>query len=356
MKKNVSILILALFAFTTQVSANYSYNYAGEGTPCGGFSVYGEYLYWKVVQEQMQYAAVLPGGVQGIIEQIGDGDPVNVVDSVSLTDPSFEYQSGFRVGIGYQVPCSNWDFQLSWLRLHEKVSSSVSEANGGVIPLTSPISSLFGFIDSEPMGFGFGSEATSHWKFEFDTIDFQVGRVCAISNCLLVRPYIGIKAASIKQKQEIEYFGFALNDDIVDIENQKKNDFRGIGPSIGIDADWEFFPHFSLTSGICGSLLYGKFDIHGNPNVSVLDNSINISLHNSKSSRIRPAVDAKIGVEWQDCLCNQFPVKIGVVYEVQYWWNQWQVPSSVISSIIGGSSPQGDLMLYGLTVHAGFGF
>ena len=356
--KKILLCAFAISFFTTQISANdYSNNDGGETTSeNGGFSISADYLYWNAVQDQMQYAAVLPGGVQGVINQVGDGSPVNVIDNLSLIDPSFEYQSGFRIGIGYQVPCSNWDCQLSWVRLHENLSSSVSELNGGVIPLASPVSSLFGFIDSEPMNFGFGSTATSHWKFEFDTLDLQIGRLCTFSYGLQMRPYIGIKAASIRQKQHIQYLGFALSDGIVNIETIKKNDFRGIGPSFGMDASWEFFPHFNLTSGICGSLLYGKFDVHVNPFVSQLNNSINITLKNSKKNRLRPTVDANIGIEWQDCLCGKFPVRIGVAYEAQYWWNQWLVPSSVISSIIGGSSPQGDLMLSGLTVNAEIGF
>lgn len=326
---------------------------------CKGIKIYGELLYWKVVQDQMQYAAVLPGGIQHIIQafQRGGDHPVQLSEKLSIVDPSFKFKPGFRIGLGYEVPCSNWDFQLAWTRIHEKTSSSVSNKENGVIPLTLPIASIFGFVNRDPSQFAFGSEAKSHWNFEFDTLDLQVGRTCSCLNCLDFRSYLGVKAASIRQNQHIEYLGFSVNKGPVNLRNTRKNNFYGVGPSFGFDASWGFCPHWNLSSGICGALLCGKFDVHEHPSATLDPNFIKLDLKNSKKGRLRPTVDATIGIDWDACVCDRFQIKVGVAYEVQYWWNQWQAPSSVRGSLIdGGSSAQGDLMMHGLTAQLAVAF
>lgn len=67
-----------------------------------GISVDAEFLYWKVSQDQMQYAAVLPGGLQPIIQafQGGGSAPVQVAANLNIIDPSFKYKPGFRIGVG----------------------------------------------------------------------------------------------------------------------------------------------------------------------------------------------------------------------------------------------------------------
>lgn len=350
--------IMLLYSGKTHAEQCYESDSCTGMDKCSGIKIYGEFLYWKVVQDQMQYAAVLPGGIQQIIQAFQGGDnPVQLSEKLSIIDPSFKYKPGFRIGLGYDVPCSNWDFQLAWTRIHEKVSSSVYNNEQGVIPLTFPVASIFGFINRDPSQFAFGNEAKSRWNFEFDTIDLQVGRDCSCLNCLAFRPYIGIKAASIRQNQHIEYLGFSVDGTPINLRNIKKNNFYGIGPSFGFDSSWEFYPHWNLSSGICGALLCGKFDVNEHPSANLDPNFIKVDSKNSKKCRLRPAVDANIGIDWNTCVCDRFQIMIGISYEVQYWWNQWQAPSSVESSLInGGSSPQGDLMMHGLTARLAVSF
>ncbi len=316
-----------------------------------GVYVSGEYLYWKAVQDQMQYAMILPGGIQQIIQSIDPSGPVQIEEKLRIVDPSFKYNSGFRVALGYEIPCSNWDFQIAWTRLHENVSSCVFNEDQGVIPLTLPASSIFGFITaSSPADFAFGDSASSRWKFEFDAIDAEVGRLFSFLGCLNFRPYIGVKAASIRQTQQVQFAGFFVGDIPVGLRNTKKNDFRGIGPSLGLDSTWEFYSGWSLSSGVSGAILCGEFDVHEKASVTVDPNFIHVDLKNSKKWRVRPTVAANIGIDWTTSFWDSFQMMLGVSYEAQYWWNQWQVPPSITGSIVtGGASPQGDLSMQGLT-------
>lgn len=151
----------ALLMAGSNPSQGYYEEFFGEN---GGFKVYADYLYWQVSQDQMAYAAVLPGGVQQIIEAVQGGE-FDLREELHFVETSFKFESGFRLGAGYEAPCSGWNAELEWVRLHTKRSSSVSDDSQGVFPLTEPTSVLFGFINLDPSEFGFASSASSRWKF-----------------------------------------------------------------------------------------------------------------------------------------------------------------------------------------------
>ncbi|HRD56206.1 MAG TPA: Lpg1974 family pore-forming outer membrane protein [Parachlamydiaceae bacterium] len=348
-----TVLCFLTLSFAGSVSAENCF----EESPCKGFKVYGQFLYWKASQDQMQYAAVLPNGVQGIMDAVQTAPPLLISGKPFIVDQKFRYKPGFRIGFDYSGLCSDWDIGLSWTRLHQKQSSCISRCDQGVIPLEMPAAIAFGFIDRDESQFGFADAAKSCWNFQYDVIDLQFARDCRFSDCLNFKPFVGVKAASIRQKQNIEYFGFTLDNAEVIVMGQKKNHFYGIGPSLGFDSCWRICQNWSLSGGVSAALLYGRFHVKTHPHVLFDVNSIQMNLKNSKKCRVRPTVDANIGLNWESCVCGKFPVTIGIAYEMQYWWNQWQPGTSAIGSLInGGSSSQGDLMLQGLTVNVGLAF
>lgn len=359
-------LCLATLFPGSPVSGDPYYSY-GDSCCCnsGGFRVYGDYLYWKITQDCMDYAALLPGGIQSIVEAASMQQEDLVVNAdLSLIDQSFKYSSGFRLGAGYTVPCSDWDFDVSWTHFNEKTSSSVFDSGAGVIPTAFPATSIIGFIgliSGESMNFGFATGATSHWKFNFDTVDLEIAKKLYFCNCVAFRPFLGVKFASIRQKQNINYDGFVLNVDSVsvpvDISNHKKNDFRGVGPSFGFDGSWQFFQDWSLKSGISAAFVYGKFDLHQAPMVNFATNEININFSNKRNNRFIPTVNGNISIDWDTCLFDSVKLNLAVGYEIEYWWNAWRDASSIEANIIGsGAANNGDLMMQGLTVHASVGF
>ena len=74
-------------------------------------------------------------------------------------------------------------------------------------------------------------------------------------------------------------------------------------------------------------------------------------MSDTKKCRVRPTVDVNVSIDWSTCVSDRILILFGVAYEAEYWWNQWQVgPSAVGSLITGADSPQGDLMMQGLTI------
>lgn len=326
---------------------------------CRNLKLYGEFLWWKVSQEKMQYTALFETGFFGTPgAEVAANDSPEAADllittaplKIRVVEPSFTWRPGFRVGIGYDFPCSNWDVGFAWTSLHQKIDSHAPSPFFGEAPLT-----VIGFVNDDV---GPPDIAKSRWRFQLNTVDLFFGRYCNVC-CFKVHPYIGLKAASIVQSQRITYFDFghiygyeAFNGAF----SHKKNNFYGIGPSVGFDMAWTFCRNFTLTSGINGALLAGRFHLRNNLNNIPPWNGW--SVNQREKHRVRPMVDLRIGIDWDACLCNRYPLLLGISYEVQYWWNQWQVFPSAQSSLIDGGevSSQGDLMMHGITAQAALAF
>ena len=87
-------LLLAAFAHNTHIAADECCALQSCRDNLGGLQIYGEFLYWKTVQEQIEYAAVLPGGVQNVIQAFNTS-PVEIDEKLHIVDTSFEYEPGF---------------------------------------------------------------------------------------------------------------------------------------------------------------------------------------------------------------------------------------------------------------------
>lgn len=344
-------LLFSQFTFADQY---YSMNDSCD--TCGEFTAFGDFLYWEVAQDQMQYAGVIPGGIGTLING-GIGSNVRFNTSFTVQEPSFQYKPGFRIGVGYITPCKEWDIVLSWTRLHEKINSSVSDSGSGIIPITAPFAVILDIATNPDFDGLFSNLATSHWDFQYDTIDFQLGKNYCITPCVNLHSYVGVKGAIIRQKQCVNYFGLTSEDAKLSVNAAKKNNFYGVGPVFGIDTNWKFFQDFNLNAGLSAGLIYGQFCVSDTPSFKQTTNTIEIVMETDKKKRVRPTVDASVSLDWKSCVWDNFVVDVGIGYEVQYWWNQWQVPGSIVTALVTNATPpQGDLVLQGLTIHFGFKF
>lgn len=332
----------------------------------GKFEVFGDYLYWEAREDQLTYAQGVQGGLEPLIAAFSGGTNGLLPIDIKTYEADFDWKSGFRVGGGYYFNCCNWDLKLFWTSLHAQTTAHVNDPDSGLIPSNFPSSLIFNIIDVINSGGelspALASGAHNKWHLKFDTLDFELGRSYFLCCGVALRPFLGIKGAWIDQNFNTSYDGIFLvideNVNPIGINVSKKNNFHAIGPTCGMDLAWEFFCNFSLVGDLTLGALYGRFQnkIQSTENLSFAESEVVLSLPYNKH-RIRPMVNASIGVEYNNCNWQCFQFAIGAAYEVQYWWNQWQVPvSSEVSLLTGNNVPQGDLMLHGLTVHAGVAF
>ncbi|NNM43437.1 MAG: hypothetical protein HKM07_03760 [Chlamydiae bacterium] len=336
--------------------------------------VYGDFLYWEVREDQLQFAGDIVGGIGPFVNFVNNNNPgipnKTLDQKIKVKESSFKWRPGFRVGTGVDLARSTWDIQLFWTRLHESTKAHLSDSANGILSTEFPLVTILSLTGNNsgslPM---FANNAKNKWTFRFDTIDLQVGKTFFPHKTVSVKPFFGVKAAQIDQRTRTKYEGLVGTGQDANNNNfsfplvntvDKKNNFHAIGPSLGVDSKWKFAHMFSLVTDFSFAAVYGKFnnEIHSQITAQGGGNTamINIKLHNP-TYRIRPTINGLVGFDFSSCLGKSGIISVGVAYEVQYFWNQWQSPSSVAVSLVNtSSSAQGDLMMHGLTAHLGFAF
>lgn len=276
---------------------------------CGKFFVGAELLYWRAFESGLDEC--VPGRSSDTITS--DGKVISTFDGRSR-EPDFRWNPGFRIGAGYEFGCNCWDVAAIWTHFNSNTHSSKKARN------------------------------ERRWKIDFDVLDIVTAYNYDLSTCIELRPFFGLRGARIDQK--LHTGGFPCSSTSVDritSKNHSKDKFWGVGPLLGIDADWGIGCGFSLYANGSLSWLYGRF----NSKQIEFDNSVD-SLDSCRIRRHPYAVitsgDAGLGVRWQRCICNtRVILQFGVEHHQYFDFNH-----------LGGCC--GDLSFDGINLGAGLEF
>lgn len=137
--------------------------------------------------------------------------------------------------------------------------------NDSIMPMvgitTIPNPNLFIFL--------FCTEAKSQTRLRFHTLSWDIARDFFISDCLSIRPLTALEAAWITTRQSTRYTGATpiLKDGVIlglgnDSVSVKENcSFNGLGPIMGLGANWYLGRGLSVLKEFMIGTLYGKFHI-----------------------------------------------------------------------------------------------
>ncbi len=244
-----------------------------------------------------------------------------------IRDIDFDWNAGFRIGLGYGMRHDQWDTQLyyTWFRTHgnDRVSSS---------PGTIFSSFLGNFYVDNPSGAGISGvayqKASMHWMIHFNMFDWELGRNFRVSRALSLRPFIGVKGGWIHQSLHTKWhnpnrFGAEFFNTA---RENLKNNFWGLGPCAGLNTKWNLFVRgdhsFNLFGDLSGAIMWGHWtfrDVYKNDIQQ--DVTVKLSHINGGASMLRTFM----GLGW-DVNFNRnrshFSAKLG--YEMQFWLDQLQ--------------------------------
>ncbi len=86
----------------------------------------GEFLWWKAVQDDLEYVATIKNGVSNCANNRVNNNQTSdrLMRSIQSSEhaPDFQYCPGFRVGLGYNSPRDGWDVLVNWTRLHSSAN------------------------------------------------------------------------------------------------------------------------------------------------------------------------------------------------------------------------------------------
>lgn len=313
-----------------------------------GFYMTADFLYWIAHEEGLEYATT---GIKGT----GNTAASNVTRG-SAKDPNFKWKPGFRVGIGWTLPNSYWDFGATWTWYHATAHGSTSHA------APTDTNPLFASLESPFAGSILGassnlSAASAKWRLCYNVLDVELGRSFFPNKHLSVRPHGGVRGAWLNQKYSNQYTYADATDSAV-LSRKLRNNYHAAGFKTGVDSLWHFNRYFGIFANTSVSLLGGNFHIKENDtNTSNTDAAaLNNTIIHTKDSLfgVAPVVETAMGFHFMigpERRHYWFDLNAGWEYAV--WFNQNQMPLYV-DDIARGTfiRERGNLHLMGFTLNA----
>ena len=255
---------------------------------------------------------------------------------------SFDWDPGFRVGLGYNMHHDQWDTQIAYTWFQTQAKEHASGAITSAF-LAARLSLL------EPFHTGKIS-----FDLHYNMFDWDLGRRFLVSKSLSLRPYIGAKGGWIDQTLHTKWTtpNFLGLGSLYSASERVKNNFRGGGPKWGVNGKWilgNVDRHvFSLIGNFSAAYMWGHWSLQ-DEFIDVFLTKTAIKMKDRNFGAV--TLQALMGLGWDfnfDKNRSHFALKLG--YEIQDWLNQFQVFSNA------SGTQNSDLILQGLTLDLRFDF
>ena len=327
-----------------------------------GLFLKGDILFWQASETNLGYG-------------IENADGTTYLNDGRTLIPHFDWDWGFKVGIGYNIPFDGWDMFFQWTRFYTNNGAHgvSAEANNIIFPtfVNAELPTTFGQNQPGPIQSGFLS-ASSYWNMKLNLIDAELGREFIVKKWLTLRPFAGLRNAWIRQHFRVNYhngniFSGRLSGPFTGqtISVQMKNNFWGFGLRSGINTQWGFGEGFSAFGDLAAAILLGNFRIsqlETNPTNSSLGTRLNLS---EEFVAARTIIDMSLGIRYS-CLVaeDRYSLQLQLGWEQHLFFNQNQLMKFPTTSGFSfgrnysGLSiiDHGDLDTHGITFTARFDF
>ncbi|MCB1106948.1 MAG: MOMP family protein [Chlamydiia bacterium] len=283
----------------------------------------GDFIYWTVRQDGLLYAVSGAGaGVSGSVHGL-----------------DWNWDPGFKVGLGFNLPHDGWDLFAEYTWIHSDARDSTEQA--AVTSNLIPYWVVSGSAD-------FLTRASANWDVHYNNLTLDLGRNAYLSQYMKLRLFAGLHTAWIDQDYKAEYTTIANAIHRLDLDQ----DFWGIGLRAGLNNSFQFTKDFSFFADLALSILWGQFDL------SRLErNTVNNVTTTALNTGVKPHTAEPVA-------------NIGAGFRYDVWFSQdrfhfllqagwehslWILHNEVIKNL---SEPDhgGDFYLQGFTLKARFDF
>ena len=283
------------------------------------------------------YAHARPNGVEfnyvdGQATGSNANQPVLPLNGL-VNDISFQWDWGFKVGVGYNFEHDGWDANAQYTYFDTSASTSSNPgSNSYTVPLVGWAALPEGVGGDE--FFVYSDNATGLSDLEFDVVDLMLGRNYFMSKYLSMKPSFGLKATWIKFNKEARFtggssnenspeLGFNLGDATIYVKD--RSNYWGMGPATGVDTNWYLGCGFSIYGNASGSLLFGRYQVWHRESSTITDRSDKTIDLDANVHAFVPVVDLNLGLAYGTYVANKEQyVEFSLGYECTYYWNATQ--------------------------------
>lgn len=296
----------------------------------GNLSVFEDLLYWHASQQTTSVWAYQFSLVDPNIFRFSP------TQGTHFTEPnvSFGWSPGLRLGLQY-TPEHCFDTSLYWTHFETKTNDSILAPQGQML--------LPEFFNGFTSGYLYNA-AQVYWHLNMNMIDAEIGHPFHPLDSLTLRPSVGIKGGTINQKIHSAWQMNFFNNQVYNATENLKNDFSGLGPSLGIDSLWDLYKGIGIRSDFKAALLWGHWkvtDTYHRPGslffiIPFPEATIRSNTNNSLGAFMASYF---LGFEWTVPAKASITLKAG--YEMQFWSNQLRLPVFQALPIHGDLTLQG---------------
>lgn len=228
----------------------------------------------------------------------------------SVINPTFKWEWGFRMGIGYTQCDHQWTYKAAWTHLESKAHGRTSYNSGppdflGIYPIWS--------MSPDTLASDYVSTASANWHLHTDIADFifQYNYGCFCDR-LMVMPFVGIRGVLLSQKLTAKYEGGTFFSGID--ENTLRSRYYSGGPRFGLNADYYLACGFSIFGRGAVAPLFGTF--HNTQHETYLSNTR--YEHSNTNNPVVLSTDYEIGLRWRGLIIENWPyILLSVAWEGQ---------------------------------------
>ncbi len=272
-------------------------------TSCGGkFNVGADYLYWKTKQDDL---------TAFFIDQSTN---INN-DTITLNNPRFSHESGFRVYAGYEFPCTEWQVEAIY---------TYAPGKGHYKHLVAGEKYNIDFFNI--------SKLSGHWTSVLSYLDLEAARTIHCGDYFDIRPHMGVRLLWGDQRQFIDGLLVPDNDgvttDLFDLERNKQK-YHGYGIEGGLWTEWHVWCNVSFVGHFGGSIISLKERNH-NSYISRLSDGSGSSIDTdttvvkNRLDTYTPSLDAYLGIKYHANFCSvDVNAKLG--WESHLWFDLGRV-------------------------------
>ncbi len=280
----------------------------------GSVTVPCEARLWDLGAEAL-YLKSIYGAAKGYQRKY---NPTTGLQDSRLKDVKNDWNWGYRIIGSYHFNTGN-DVTVNWMHF----SSSGSQGNILAPFVVTGVGTL-----SLPAGMDSNNR--------LDQVNIVMGQHVDMSARDKMRLYGGMQYANIQSMAQTYLYANSIIASIAPVSIFNNTDYKGFGPTLGIDYSYELFNGLSLTANGSGSLLYGTSRYHEGY-VATRFNAI-IAQPYARKKAIVPSLEAKLGLNYAYNFA-QATVNIDAGYQAVNYFNAlstqvFQVPTNPqISSV-----------------------
>lgn len=289
---------------------------------CGGGTFFrADLLYWKTNENGLNRC--VPTTTYERVDC--DGYALSVRKEKN-NDPSFDWDPGFRIALGYNFLDTHWELAAYWSNLHTKAGSHL--ANGGKL----------------------------RCNLDFNAVDLLVSYKFCVVPSFSMKPFFGLRVTTVNQtlKTNVEYQYEFENHHFSHFQGNNKQKFVGVGPLVGLEGVLHLKHNTSLYASAAVAGLYGDYNLNFKNCNRFQDGETLYHLRQHLHSW-DAALDFAIGFRWEHCLKRVFsksPQNVWLTFDFGLEHHHYFRLNRFNSSQQSGSKRRGDLYFDGFNIAA----